>query len=80
MVDGPSNDGSSTGTVMFLTLLYSDCLSMDKSTLYWMMIPFLPFLGGMNHWRRALLDLTSTVVRLRGATEGTAGGDMNRHG
>ena len=79
-MDGSSNDGSSTGTVMFLTFLYSDCLNMDKSTLYWMMIPFLPLLGGMDHWRRALLDLTSPVIGLPGATEGTAGGDMNFYG
>ena len=77
MVDGSSNDGSSTVTVMFLTFLSTDCFNMDNFTLYWVMIPFLPLLGGMDHSSRALLDLTSLVVRLLGATEGTAGGDMN---
>ena len=79
MVDGPSNDGFLTSTVMFLTFLYSDCLRMDKYTMYWVMIPFLPLLGGMDHWRRALLDLSSTVVGLPGATEGTVGGDMKHY-
>ena len=76
-MDGPSNDGSSTGTVMFLTFLYLGCV--DKSTMYWMMNPFLPLLGGMDHWRRALLDFFSPVVGLPGATEGTAEGNMNRY-
>ena len=78
MVDGSSNDGSSTVTVMFLTFLSPDGFNMDNSTLYLVMIPFLPLLDGMDHSSRACLDLTSLAVELSGATEGTAGGDMNR--
>ena len=69
-------DEFSTGTSIFLTGVDSDPSRMNNSTLYWMIIPFLPTLGGINHFRRVLLDLLSTIVKSSGAADGAEDSKM----
>ena len=72
---GPLNDGLTTNTVMFLTILKPTPSFIDNSTLYWVMIPFLPLFDGMDQRRIALLFLVSLEVGGNGS--GVAVGTKN---